>query len=1673
MKKRIISSAVSTVMLVSAFGAMPQTAVRAESWDPNTTKTPQYMEEARQMEALDRGLIASYSSDTNASAVRGVYLSWRLLGDESLENQAFDIYRGDSSGNNFQLIHTTEADGATNYIDTSGTQSNTYKVVKSGEPAAGEADYAVPTTNYTASDRYVTGNGYSEPNSYTYVDIPISRPDPVERPGDGKTSYYYSYDSDHEGGANDASVGDLDGDGDYELILKWDPTDSKDSAGADFTGNVYIDAYQIDPGNGGKYMWRIDLGQNVTAGAHYTQFIVYDFDGDGRSEVAMQTAPDSYVITSTGEMKYVTEAGDTEEIRSADNNALNIGMSGSSKGKNLGPEYYTIFDGETGDPLYTTDAIPLVSSNHWGDSTYNRAMRYLAGVAYLDGVRPSLIMCRGYYNRAMIRAYTFDGTALSLQWEYNSGGEGLYSQGNHNLSIADIDNDGKDEIVYGSACLDDDGKTVLGNTKLGHGDALHVNDFDNDGIQEAFSVKEDNSARNHDNGANFRIPSTGERIFGKPVEKGSDGKWPDVGRGIMDNVDDEYAKSYPNALAIGWDSYNANAYDMTGQELQAKPATSSRSMTNFLAYWDGDLGRELLDDNQLTKYDASTGTTTRFYFGTDGWIPATSNNFSKHTPSLVADIWGDWREEIIMPINKDQSSGQAYIRIFTSTIPTEYRLTTLMHDSQYRCSVAWQNVGYNQPTHTSYYIGSAALAEKDGEQMKYLAPATLFTHVGYNIGQIDMTGLELSSSELEIEKCRTAQLLTIVTPSDATRKSVIWTSSDPSVATVSNGIVTAVEVGDATITATSRYDQNISASCKVTVFSTPVTGIEMDEEMTIGVESTKQLTAQVLPENASDQRITWTSSNPAIASVDSSGKVTAHTAGAVLITAVANEGGYTAECVLNVTPLEETNITGEPGADGNSVFAAGMAEDETTNYVTKLSESGAQLNQNLSETGGSFYRTFKKLSDNKAVLSFRFYTAGQRMDGTNYNWTGHEYTLNLALMGENDQNILTLSQPYEASAGSLISRVGNDETVFSNTWTSVHDGIGNIQGSSKRWIVNIEFDYDNDMAEATVTAANNQWGTTKINDDGREVSLGEYTMSFELGGLSLEKIMCYTTVDGEGGISARPEISELSYTQLTPMEGATETLYEKGTQWYNAWESADIADWTQTNQSTASLQVDPSAAENGRIYYNPTQPGAPEYNAAKSFDIANDAIVTYDVDWYFGNATSRFTNFEYIQFGSNLRLGWTSNRGQYYVLASTDAGESYIGHTGENTAEAVTSDQALFSGSNTTYTKNVKVVYDVSSNTVLSLTFDGNTVDMFTNYTMPEGTTMDNLSFGLQRGGATDAWEYPNGLDSIRVSQFVEGATPERPTTPPEKPEPDPDPVLVPVEHKVTAFTNYPDSRLTGSEASGEENEIMFTTASNANNKFAGAYADISNFVEGEESFDVDFDSCLGTGSRARIALCDVSQRPGGSDKINYYNTGGLAFVQGITADTDFAVNGDKETGNAPGAIGVWVHTKLSVDTVDKTITYTITDTSGAVLLSGEDISYLDTSLGEINGIEFFDIQNSKTSYIKNIIVTTYEEREDDELTVGAPALTGGKVTALITNTTDEAKPVRLIVVSYDEATGALAGISLSEGTSVDANGSVILEADAPETSEYKVMVWNDLSNTQPLIRAVTELAQQ
>lgn len=685
-KNRIVSSILATVMAASCVCAVPMTTASAAT---------RY---TRIMEYIDRGLVAipkSYGDET-----KGMYLSWRLLGTESLTDTRFDIYKNGS-------LLVSNYDG-TNYTDTSNSNgsdtSAVYQVVTAGSSLS-SIDVPANTVIVNGNQVKLTMTGgyenssYSENNCYGYFDIPLNVPSSVSDSKAGDYSYT----------ANDCSVGDVDGDGQYELIVKWDPSNSKDNANTGYTGNVLLSCYEFD----GTELWSqpINLGKNIRAGAHYTQFMVYDFDGDGLAEIVMKTAPGS----TDGNGNYVSKAGNTSTIRNT-NNSKDYRESGGYLVS--GPEYLTVFEGKTGAALQTIDYTPAYSvTSNWGDTYGNRGNRFLAAVGYFGNkdskgnLLPSVVMCRGYYTKAYAVAYDWDGSNLTQRFYHkgeSSSSSTLYGQGNHNLTVTDVDNDGYDEIIFGSAVLDHTG-SVLSNTRLGHGDAMHVNDFNNDGNIEVFQVHED-SAGYKNYAGDLWVASTGKHMFGV----GASG---DTGRGVMDNVDDDYAKSNSNALALGWTSSHSNAYNLKGGEVAAKPSAGSRTMTNSLVYWDGDLGRELLDDAIIGKYDASTGSTSRFYFGRNGSMGIGTNNSSKYNANITADLFGDWREEII---GRNGNS----LRVFISALNTDYKLTTLMHDSQYRLSVATENVGYNQPPHTSYYIGSKSLAYSGAN---YLAPAYAYT----------------------------------------------------------------------------------------------------------------------------------------------------------------------------------------------------------------------------------------------------------------------------------------------------------------------------------------------------------------------------------------------------------------------------------------------------------------------------------------------------------------------------------------------------------------------------------------------------------------------------------------------------------------------------------------------------------------------------------------------------------------------------------------------------------------------------------------------------------------------------------------------------------------------------------------------------------------------------------
>ncbi|KQQ92124.1 hypothetical protein ASF72_02685 [Arthrobacter sp. Leaf141] len=705
-----------------------------------------------QLDQLDRGLVAAGTSE-------GVFLSWRLLGPEAtgssetgLTGADFNVYRDGT-----RLATVTDS---TNYLDPSGTSGAAYTVraVVGGV----EVDASAPATAWNSN----------------FVDIPL------KKPADGVTpagqAYTYS--------ANDASVGDVDGDGQYEFIVKWDPNNSKDVSQVGYTGNTYVDTYKAD----GTLLHRIDLGVNIRSGAHYTQLLVNDFDGDGRAELMMKTAPgtkstnfnadgsvaaESFITLLAGDLAAGHTNADDYRMSAADyyrhmvatfqgwtahpevksgrwpatleeafgiparyryplsevdaasltNYFMDVYAPARSARNNLrafegfivsGPEYLTVFEGATGKELKTVAYEPGRHDDGlmWGDYAMariepgNRVDRFLAGVAYLDGKKPAAVFARGYYTRTTVAAYTWDGRNLAPVWDVDSGwtpmtnpfndsphgrdgtdpvyGK-LTTQGFHSLSAADVDGDGRQEIVYGSATLDDDGSLLYSSSgilppgsaapgqeaRLGHGDAMHVADIDpaRPG-KEIFTVHE--GATYAPFGYAMRDAATGQVLFGDYSGK-------DTGRGMIGDVD----PSVP-----GIENWAIGMQSAAGEKISA--ATPG---TNMSIRWAADMTTQLINgsgDQTPTIDDWKRG---RLLTATD----TRTNNGTKGTPSLVADVVGDWREEMLV-----RTADSSALRMYMSTEVTNHKLYTLMHDPQYRAEVARQNTTYNQPSYTDFYLAS-------------------------------------------------------------------------------------------------------------------------------------------------------------------------------------------------------------------------------------------------------------------------------------------------------------------------------------------------------------------------------------------------------------------------------------------------------------------------------------------------------------------------------------------------------------------------------------------------------------------------------------------------------------------------------------------------------------------------------------------------------------------------------------------------------------------------------------------------------------------------------------------------------------------------------------------------------------------------------------------------------
>ncbi len=757
-----------------------------------------------QMEKLGRGLVA-------VPAANGIFLSWRMFRDEvsgysdtGLTGTDYSVYRGEE-----RIALVTDS---TNYLDKDGKITDRYRVVPVrggvevstevpetvgaegcvGEPeaASSEVSTEVPDTEGAEVSTEVPGTGGAEGCTgglaasksdgsvgvwqHPYWDIPLQKPEGGVTPAGEAYEYH----------ANDMSVGDVDGDGEYEYIVKWDPSNSHDVSIKGYTGKCYLDCYKLD----GQLLWRLDMGVNIRAGAHYTQFMVYDFNGDGKAEMAVKTAP------GTKMTRYKADGGILEEcfvsmpredIRAGVSHESNFVCSAEDYREHMaetflhwhehpevvkgrwpktleecfgienkydyplnreeayaladyfikeyapsrseknhleafegfiyeGPEYLTMFAGD-GRELET---IPFKMGRvddglMWGDYALkriepcNRVDRFLSGVAYLDGERPCLIICRGYYTRTTIVAYDFFENKFREIFTVDSGfvpmtnpfrddsihdicGEDpvygiLAGQGNHSLAAADVDGDGCMEIIYGAAVIDHDGSLLYSSygtrpdgvrAKFGHGDAMHVANIDPDrpGL-EIFNVFEGGAAVPY--GYALRDAETGEAIFGEYATV-------DLGRCMIGKIEPDIR---------GLQVWVNDTYDCKGNKLETPLLGTNQSIR-----WAGDLTTQILDGVQYIG-TVQPGVVNDNIHGImlkpEGTM---TNNGTKGNPCLVADIFGDFREELLLRTQDDSA-----IRIYMNTEITGHKLFTLMHDTQYRCGVAWQNNCYNQPCYTKFY----------------------------------------------------------------------------------------------------------------------------------------------------------------------------------------------------------------------------------------------------------------------------------------------------------------------------------------------------------------------------------------------------------------------------------------------------------------------------------------------------------------------------------------------------------------------------------------------------------------------------------------------------------------------------------------------------------------------------------------------------------------------------------------------------------------------------------------------------------------------------------------------------------------------------------------------------------------------------------------------------------
>ena len=620
--------------------------------EPNTPKDPEPTVNVN----VGRGLVASINGNKNASYFpdynNKVLVSWRMFPTDD-KTTGFDLYRKSTEGD-YVKLNSEPITSSTNFQDTEADRSvdNTYRLCAAGS--------TIPLDTYTLTASQASAG-------LPYVSIPLkSALDVVD-------GYDFR--------ANDASIGDVDGDGKYEIILKRlatklgttteeeDNLENDDETGTSATAELgpyhttLLEAYRTN----GTFLWRVKLGPNIIGG-NSTSMAVADFDGDGRAEVAVRTGEGAVFADGT-------EIGDTNNDGKTDYRVAGANYVPAC------PTFLSVIEGSTGKELARGNYIEPGQSTDWGDNYWKRASSIRVGVAHFSSSYPSIVACRGVYGKSVIEGWDYRNGKLSKRWRFNTASPGYSSwagQGNHSLCTGDVDGDGCDEVVYGGICIDHNGKG-LWNSGQGHGDAMHLGKFDpsRDGLQ-IWSCFESG-----DVAAALRDAKTGETIWDYK-------KSGDMGRCAVADIDPDSP-----GCEMWW--YQGNAHSPKGDDLGY-----SGMSTNMAIWFDGTLNRQLYDRSTINAPRNSKGRVFTVYR-----YEVTTINSTKSNPNFYGDIWGDWREELIQ-VTSDFSE----LRIFTTWYPTEYKFPYLMSDHVYAMSALNQNIGYNMPTETGYYLGSDLLKDK-------------------------------------------------------------------------------------------------------------------------------------------------------------------------------------------------------------------------------------------------------------------------------------------------------------------------------------------------------------------------------------------------------------------------------------------------------------------------------------------------------------------------------------------------------------------------------------------------------------------------------------------------------------------------------------------------------------------------------------------------------------------------------------------------------------------------------------------------------------------------------------------------------------------------------------------------------------------------------------------------